>query len=158
MTFNPDIHQVKLIIIKCGEALRKAKGLPEEKNITNLYEEASILLGIPTISVTTRDANRIPTPYKMVKENGTPIIPLKKCPKCGQDAMQMFGLCRTCEDAKGENGEVGKYKVKFECTKCHFKERSEKPMVIWLQEMGVDFSNQSKKELGIKTITDTGLK
>jgi len=158
MAFNPEIHQVKLIIIKCGKALREAKGLPEEKNITTLYEEASAILGMPTISTTTQDADHLPAPHEMVRENGTPIIPLRKCPRCGKEAMQMFGLCHTCKDAEGENGEIGKYKVKFECKECQFQEKSDKPMVLWLQEMGVDFGMMSKKNLGIKTITDDGIK
>jgi hypothetical protein len=153
MAFNPEIHQIKLIIIKCGEELRKARGLPEEKNITTLYEEASSILGIPTIQTTTQDADHLPAPHEMKKEDGMPMIPLRKCPKCEKDAMQIFGLCPDCEDSEG-----GKYETKFECSECHYSEKSEKHMVLWLQEMGVDFGNQSKKELGIKTITDEGLK
>jgi len=158
MTFDPKIHEVKQILIKCGIALREAKGLPIEDNITILYEEASIALGIPFIKTTTLDANHIPSPHEMMNPDGTPKVPLKKCPKCGKDAMEIFGLCPTCEDAKGENGEPAKYKTKFVCKECTYSERSEKHMVIWLQEMGVEFGNQSKKELGVKTITDEGIK
>ena len=158
MAFDPEIHKVKEIIIKCGRALREAKGLPEELNISILYEEASLALGLPLIQTTTADADHLPAPHEMKSENGMPVIPLTKCPKCGKDSMEMLGLCHTCEDAKGENGEIGKYKVKFECKECHFQEKSEKPMVLWLQEMGVDFKMISKKNLGIKTITDDGIK
>lgn len=153
MAFNPEIHQVKFIVIKCGEELRRAKGLPEERNITTLYEEASAILGIPIIQTTTQDADHLPAPHEMIKKDGMPMIPLRKCPKCEKDAMQIFGLCPTCKDSEG-----GKYRTKFLCTECQYSEKSEKHMVLWLQEMGVDFGAQSKESLGIKTITDTGLK
>lgn len=158
MSFDPKIHEVKQILIKCGRALRKAKGLPEELDVTVLYNEASEALGIPLIRTTTGNADHLPSPREMMKPDGMPVIPLRDCPKCGQNSMQIFGLCPTCKDAKGENGEPGKYKTKFMCTECKHEEKSEKHMVIWLQEMGVDFGNQSKKELGIKTITDDGIK
>jgi hypothetical protein len=158
MAFDIKIHDVKQILIKCGRALREAKGLPEINDITILYNEASRALGIPIIETTTLDADHLPAPHEMMKPDGMPEIPLRRCPKCGQESMQIFGLCPTCEDAKGENGEPGKYRTKFMCTECKHEERSEKHMVIWLQEMGVDFGNQSKKALGIKTITNDGIK
>jgi hypothetical protein len=158
MAFDPKVHEVKQILIKCGRALREAKGLPEENNITILYNEASMALGVPLIETTTLDSDHLPSPREMMNPNGLPVIPLQKCPKCGKDSMEIFGLCPTCEDAKGENGEPAKYKTKFVCKECSYSERSEKHMVIWLQEMGVDFGNQSKKELGIKTITNEGIK
>jgi hypothetical protein len=153
MPFNKDIHQIKLIIIKCGEELRKAKGLPEEKNITTLYEEASGILGVPTIETTTLDVDHLPAPHETYKEDGTPAIPLRECPKCREKSMHLFGLCPTCTDSEG-----GKYRTKFVCSLCQYEEKSEEHMVIWLRKMGVEFGNQSKKELGIKTITDDGIK
>jgi len=153
MAFNPEIHQIKLIIIKCGEELRKVKGLPEEKNITTLYEEASSILGIPTIQTTTQDADHLPAPHESVRPDGEPAIPLVECPKCGKKAMQIFSICPDCKDSENK-----KYKTKFKCTKCPHEEKSEKHMVTWLQEMGVEFGNQSKESLGVKTITDNGIK
>jgi len=45
------------------------------------------------------------------------------------------------------------------CLQCgKYKDRSEKAMVTWLEEFGVDFGNQSKKSLGIQTMTDEGVK
>lgn len=158
MAFNPEIHRVKDIIIRCGQVLREAKGLPEEKNISILYEEASLALGLPLIETSTADANHLPAPHEMMKPDGMPMIPLQKCPKCGKDSMEIFGLCPTCEDAKGENGEPGKYRTKFMCKECSHSEKSEKHMVTWLMEMGVEFGNQSKESLGVKTITDNGIK
>jgi len=158
MTFDSCSHQITQIVLKAGAIIRQLKGLPRENNITLLYNETAPLLGIIITSMNSRMADRLPAPHEMKKEDGAPLIPLRRCPQCGKDAMQMFGLCPTCEDAKGENGEIGKYKVKFECKECQFQEKSDKPMVLWLREMGVDFGMMSKKNLGIKTITDDGEK
>ena len=104
------------------------------------------------------DADHLPSLHEMIKPDGMPLIPFRECPKCGKESMEMLGLCPTCEEAKGENGEPAKYKTKFVCKECSYSERSEKHMVIWLQEMGVNFGNQPKKDLGVRTITDEGIK
>ena len=158
MAFDPCPHKITQLILKAGAIIRQLKGFPEEKNMTVLYNETAPVFGLDITQFSSKDADHLPAPHEMKKENGTPIIPLRICSQCGKEAMQMFGLCRTCKDAEGENGEIGKYKVRFECMECHFKEKSEKPMVIWLQEMGVDFGMMSKKNLGIKTVTNDGLK
>ena len=158
MAFDICEHKIRQIVIKAGMEIRKAKGLPEEKNITILFNETAPLLGIVPILLSSKDADHLPAPHEMKKEDGTPIIPLKKCPQCGKKAMEMFGLCRNCKDAEGEDGKSGKYKVRFKCKECHFQEKSEKPMVIWLQEMGVDFKSISKNALGIRIITNDGIK
>ena len=146
-------EEIVRIILKAGRYIRQLKGLPEEENITTLYEETSIILGIPTIPTKTQNVDHLPAPHKMKSPDGRLIIPLRKCPKCEKDAMQIFGLCPTCKDSEG-----GKYRTKFVCNECQYADKSEKHMVTWLQEMGVDFGNQPKKELGIKTITDDGVK
>lgn len=145
MAFNPEIHQIKLIIIRCGELLH-----PEEKNITKLYEETSVLLGMPLIPTSTADAGKLPSPAESMKEMG---MPHRVCPQCGKETFQIFGLCASCQEAEG-----GKFKTLFECSECHFKEKSKKPIVVWLREMDWDFGNQSKRSLGIQTITDDGIK
>jgi hypothetical protein len=158
MTFDLCQEEKTQIVLKAGAIIKQLKGLPEEKNITILYDETALLLGIAIKKISSLDADHLPAPNEMKTADGEPIIPLQKCPKCGKDSMEIFGLCHTCEDAKGENGEIGKYKTKFVCKKCSYSEKSEKYMVIWLQKMGIDFGNQSKKELGVKTITDDGIK
>lgn len=150
MAFNPEIHQVKLIIIRCGHAIREATGLPKENNITTLYRDTSALLGIEMIETHTGQADHLPSVSESMADIG---IPNMECPSCKKKTFQIFGLCPTCKDS-----EEGKYKTKFECSECHYSEKSEKHMVRWLQEMGIDFGNQSKKSLGIKTITDKGVK
>lgn len=158
MAFNACEHQITQIVIKVGRIIRELKGLPEEKNITIVYDETAPLLGLAPKKQKSSDADNIPELKDMKSADGMLMIPLQKCNKCGKESMEIFGLCPTCEDAKGENGEPGKYKTKFVCTQCSYSERSEKHMVIWLQEMGVEFGNQSKKELGVRTITDDGIK
>jgi len=158
MTFDPCPHQITQIVLKAGAIIRELKGFPEERNVTTLYNETAPLLGISPTQMSSSDVDHLPSPQEMKGSDGTSMIPLQKCPKCGKDSMEIFGLCPTCEDAKGENGEPGKYKTKFVCKECSHFEKSEKHMVIWLQEMGVEFGNQTKKELGIKTITDGGTK
>lgn len=158
MTFDPCPHQITQVVLKAGAIIRQLKGLPEEKNITVLYNEMAPLLGITPVQTSSREADHLPKLQQIIKDDGTPLVPLQKCPECGKDSMEIFGLCPTCEDAKGEKGEPGKYRTKFICKECAYSERSEKHMVMWLQEMGVDFGNQTKKELGVKTITDEGVK
>ena len=155
MAFDPNVHLMKLLVIRCGNEIRKAKGLPEEKNITVVYNETAELLGIAPVVTTTRTAgSRSPAPHEMVAENGFPLIPKRVCPVCGQETVELHSICGGCADAEG-----GKFKTLWKCSvsECSFKEKSGKPLVVWLQEMGIDFGNQTKKSLGIKTITDDGL-
>lgn len=153
MVFDPCPHQITQIVLKAGAVIRQIKGLPEEKNITILYNETAPLLGVAITPMNSQQADHLPAPHEMKKPDGQPVIPLRECLKCGEKAMQIFGLCPTCEDSGG-----GKYRTKFVCSHCKHEEKSEKHMVAWLQEMGVDFGNQSKQSLGIKTITDDGIK
>jgi hypothetical protein len=166
MAFNPEIHQIKLIVIKCGEELRKARGLPEERNITTLYEEASSILGIPTIQTTTQDADHYPAPHEMKDEGGKFIVPRKDCPQCGKkDSMLLGPLCKSCEDSEG-----GKYKSMYQCgekdrggkiipeTGCGHKEKFKEHFVQICNELGVDFKGGTKESMGIRTYTDDGLK
>jgi len=171
MAFNQEIHQIKLIVIKCGEELRRAKGLPEEKNISILYNEASMALGIPMIETTTGDADHLPATHEMKNDQGKFIVPRKDCPQCGKkDSMMLGPLCLTCEDAKGEDGAPGKYKSMHQCgekdkdgkivpeTGCGYKERFEKHFVQICNELGVDFKGGTKESMGIRTYTDNGVK
>jgi len=60
MAFDPKIHEVKFLIIKCGQLL-----FPEENNITELYSRASRALGVPEIITTSVSANQMPAPHEM---------------------------------------------------------------------------------------------
>jgi len=165
MTFDPEIHKVKEIIIKCGRALREAKGLPEEKNISILYDEASMALGIPMIETTTGDADHLPAPHEMKNEGGKFIVPRKDCPQCGRkDGLSLKSICPSCTDSEG-----GKYHTMYSCEEmgsftgkpigCGFKtEKSEMFMAQRMSELNPDWQSGMKADMGIKTVTDDGLK
>jgi len=159
MAFDPEVHQAKQILIRCGRALRECKGLPPENNITILYEEASIALGIPLLETTTADAGRIPPVHEMKTIDGTKfLVPRKDCPSCGGKETMILGpLCGSCVDAKDEDGKR-KYHTMWQCTECKVKDRSEKFFAQWMTELGVEMPTGTKEQLGIRTFTDTGLK
>lgn len=150
MSFDLCEHKIRSLIIRAGIEIRRLKGLPEEKNITVIYNETAPLLGIAPLPLSSKEMNHLPTPEESVREN--PNL-AEICPKCGQKAYFLRDLCRGCKDAEG-----GKYKTVFECHKCHHKEKSEESMVVWLERLGIDFKMQTKKSLGIKTLTDKDLK
>jgi hypothetical protein len=133
---------MKLLVIQFGRYLH-----PEEKNVTKLYYETCALLGIDPIETTAATAAHAPTPGDFgPKMGGHP------CPKCGKNGVVITGLCSACKEAEG-----GKYKCIVECLECGDKEKSEDPVIVWLERLGVEFGNQTKASLGIKTLTDEGL-
>jgi len=164
MAFNPEIHKVKEIIIKCGRALRVARGLPEELNISILYEEASLALGLPLIQTTTADADHLPAPYEMKNDQGKFIVSRKDCPQCGyKDGLSLKSICPSCTDS-----EDGKYHTMYSCEEmgpegkkigCGFKtEKSEKFMAQRMSEENPNWEGGMKQDLGVRTITDDGVK
>jgi hypothetical protein len=40
---------------------------------------------------------------------------------------------------------------------CGYQEKSEKSTTEWLDELGIRYENQSKRSLGIQTLTDEGV-
>jgi predicted RNA-binding Zn-ribbon protein involved in translation (DUF1610 family) len=142
MAFDANIHQIKMIVIKCGEHL-----FPEEKNVTTLYHKTSALLGIDKIETNSLMADKIPNVIESMKAQGK----LFPCPKCGEQ-LDIFSLCRSCKEA-----EDGKYHTKFSCGSCGYFEKSEKFVIDYLNELGIEYKSISKKDLGILTITDKGL-
>lgn len=153
MSFDPCPHQITQIILKAGAVIRELKGLPVEKNITVLKRETAALLGVE-INLTSGKAAHLPSPAETTDRKGKILIPKKDCFGCGKkESMVLFSLCSTCADAEG-----GKYKSKWECLKCGKKEIYEMPLVKWLDVLGVEFKGGFKKELGIKTATDDGVK
>jgi hypothetical protein len=152
MQFDPCEHQLRNFIIKAGVIIRQLRGLPDEKNITILYEETAPLFGITPAPLYSSDVDHLPTPEESAREN--PQSPfLQICPKCGRNTYLLKGLCGGCKDSEG-----GKYKSIRSCMDCKHQEKYEKPMVVWLEELGIDFSTQTKKSLGIQTVTDDGVK
>lgn len=151
-----DICDLKIrdLAIKAARLLRKEKGLPEEKNITTLYEEIAPLLGLPPSKISSQQINHLPAPHEMINtDTGKFIVPRKDCPSCGnKESMNLHPICQSCEDAEG-----GKYNSMWKCEKCQFKDKSTKYFLQWMNEMGIDIGGM-KNKLGIKTVTDEGLK
>ena len=147
-------HQITQIILRAGAMIRQIKGLPEEKNITILYDETVPLLGIAPKLISSNDADHLPAPHEMRKPNGSFIVPRKDCSQCGgKETMLLTPLCKSCKDA-----EKGKFKTAWICQACPNKEKSEKFFTQWLNELGVEIPNGMKQTMGIKTLTDEGLK
>lgn len=145
-------HRITQLVIKMGKLLRQAKGLPEEKNVTILYEETAILLGIPVMKMSSSNVSRNPTPEESAKSDpSSPLVQI--CPSCKEKAYYLQGLCKSCKDS-----ENGTYKSVWKCFKCGHSEKSKEHVVTWLNRLGIDYRTQSKKSLGIQTVTDEGLK
>ena|SRR3989337_1089869 len=147
MAFDLCDHKTKQIIIKFGKLI-----WPEEKNITVLYQKASEAIGMEVVKTTSAMANHLPTPEESAKENPQSKFSII-CPKCNKKSYVLHSLCKGCKDAEG-----GIYKTMFKCYECHHVEKSKEPLVIWMQRLGIEFGTQSKESLGIKTVTDEGLK
>jgi hypothetical protein len=153
--FDSCEHRIRQLVIKAAQEIRKAKGLPEEKNISTLFDETAPLLGVAVKQISSIDMPRMPFSYELTdNKTGDFVIPRKDCPKCGEKkSMVLAPICASCKDAEG-----GKYKSLWECLKCGEKEVSEKAFVQWLDELGIDFKSGMKADMGIKTATDEGLK
>jgi len=153
MVFDPCPHHITQIVLQAGAIIRALKGLPEEKNITKLYQETAPLFGLPPTQMNSMTANHYPTIEESEKELGAKWIPRKACPKC--DAMMILSpICQSCADAEG-----GKYKTGYKCVACGFVD-DKSPLFFSqrLKEMGVEIPEGMKQNIGIKTITDEGLK
>jgi rubredoxin len=144
-----------MIVIKAAEEIRKAKGLPEEKNITILLNEGAPLLGVFLRQMTSTETSKLPAPHETVDEKtGKLVIPRRDCPQCGKkEVMTLHSLCKSCTDSEG-----GIYKTMWMCPECGFKDKYDRYMAVWLEELGIDFRSGTKQSMGITTITDEGLK
>jgi len=140
MPFDKCHHHYNLLLIRVSKHL-----FPEEKDITKASQRSANFFGVPFSFISSDQTNHLPTP----EETG----PYGTCPECGEKKLAVYGLCPTCKDAEG-----GKYNTKFVCQNCKYEARSSKRIVQVLREWGIDFTLQSKGELGIKTITDEGKK
>ena len=164
MTFDPCPHQITEIVLKAGAVIRQLKGLPEENNITILYNETAPLLGIAPKLMSSKDVDHLPAPHEMKNDQGNFTIPRKDCPQCGRkDGLSLKSICPSCTDSEG-----GKYHTMYSCEEmgldgkligCGFKtEKSERFMAQRMSEENPDWEGGMKQELGIKTITDSGVK
>jgi len=164
MVFDPCPHQITQIILKAGAVIRQLRGLPEENNITILYNETAPLLGIAPKLMSSKDADHYPAPHERKDEQGNFTIPRKDCPQCGRkDGLSLKSICPSCTDSEG-----GKYHTMYSCEEigperkplgCGFKtDKSEKFMAQQMSEMNPDWAGGMKRDIGIDTITDDRLK
>jgi len=147
MKFNAEEHLERIRIITYGR-----KKWPDEKNITKLYQMACKDLGVEAKTISTSTASRLPTPEESAKEDPKSKFSII-CPKCSKKSYVLHPLCKSCKDAEG-----GIYRSAFKCYECGKMERSKEPLVIWMQRLGIEFGTQSKESLGVRTITDEGVK
>jgi len=150
MAFDVCDHKIRQLVIRAAQIFRSLKGLPEEKNITILFNEAAPLFGIPSDSIPSSRADHLPTPAETVPPD-SPL--LRICPRCKQKSFLLNSYCPKCPEFT-EQG----YRSFFECMKCGYKENSTDPVVVWLEKLGVQFTNQSKQSLGLKTKTPDGIR
>ena len=152
MAWDPCLHLLKTIIINAERECQRLEGKPRDRNITNLYSEGCIRFGVaPVIGLSTERAH-LPTPEESAKDN--PDSPwVFACPICHEKSYVLQKICKECKDSEG-----GKYKTKFVCYKCKHMEKSEKYLVQWAKELNIELKSGMIREMGIKTITDKGLK
>ncbi len=149
-------QKIRQVAIKAAIEIRKAKGLPEERNITRLYEEVAPLLGLSVLQLTTAlNGDHLPAPHEMKNKDGKFVLPGKDCPKCGgKKTVFPTSVCRSCDDWK--NG----YRSSWSCIikGCGYKELLTTPFTELLDEVAPGWKGGMKMEMGIKTVTDEGLK
>jgi hypothetical protein len=184
MAFDPCEHQIRRIVIKAAGEIRKAKGLPEEENITVLFNETAPLLGVFVADLSSVKIDHLPGPYEIgqtpvqnsqASKISKKLIEHKQiCPKCGKKSMELFDICRSCPDFKlGFRSEWRCIGIRDETGKivdmgCGEKVKTNKFMTQWFKEFAdadpefkdlLDSAGTlSKQEMGIRTVTDTGLK
>lgn len=147
MEFDSQKHLERIRIIQHGR-----ERWPQEKNITRLFEMASIELGIKNSEMFTASReDHLPTPEESAKINPESVW-VRICPNCGKKSYVLRSLCPNCIESEG-----GKYKTKLICYHCNHAEKSNKFVAQWMNEWKISASG-TKQELGIKTITDEGLK
>lgn len=158
MVFDPQVHQDRQTLIQVARIRRRLKELPEERNITVLYNEICEILGLPLAEISSKDADHLPAPHEMVMPDAKRFNnPSKICPKCGKTSFLM-DICQSCKDA-----ENGKYRSGYKCDEkfggCGFiDDKTHEFFSQRLSRMGIDIPQGMKQTLGIGTITDQGLK
>jgi len=166
--FDPVPHLIRLILIRCGQLL-----YPEEKNISVLIEKVSEAIGLFPIETATNHNIYTKPPQPLQRQISESIKPTL-CPKCGKESIRLFPICHGCTSSEG-----GKYKTTWACKYqkvdadgtlmfnpyglpilvdgCGYEKKSEKSTTEWLDELKIPYENQSKRSLGIQTLTDKGV-
>jgi len=167
MNFDPCEHKIRQIVIKAAIQRRTDKGEPEEKNITVLFNEMAPLLNIVLVQMNSKIADYLPSPAEMKNESGQFVIPRKDCPKCSKEkSFRLDPLCLSCSDS-----EKGTYKSMWFCGEkergtnnlilgsgCGHKERLIESLAQYCVEHDIEIPIGFKKDTGIQTSTDEGLK
>ena len=165
---------IRQILITAGEKIREAKGLVPEEDLDKLYQDTAIEFGLinldsvvkeemPNVPIT-EGVNHLPAPHEMKNGQGKFVLSRKDCPQCGRkDGLSLKSICPACADSEG-----GKYHTMYSCEEigpdgklmgCGFKtEKSEEFMVQRMSKENPDWQGGMKQNLGIKTITDKGIK
>ncbi len=165
MAFDACEHKLRQLVIKAGQVIREIKGLPEELNVTVLFNETAPLLGILVIQLNSRqNGGHLPAPHESKTPEGNFVVPRKDCPQCGRkDGLSLKSICPSCTDSEG-----GKYHTMYSCEEmgpegkpigCGFKtDKSEKFIAERMSEENPDWKGGMKQALGINTITNEGIK
>lgn len=164
MVFDASVHRETLRLIEVARQLRRDKGLSEERNVSILHQEGAAYEGKEVVKFTSKKVNHLPAPHEMQNDNGKFIVPRKDCPQCGRkEGLSLKAICPSCTDS-----ENGKYHTMYSCEEmgpegkplgCGFKtEKSEKFPAQIISEENPDWEGGMKKDLGIKTHTDNGIK
>jgi predicted Zn-ribbon and HTH transcriptional regulator len=151
--FDPCDHKIRQLVIRAGKLLRKAKGLPEEKNITIIFEETAPLLGVFIGTMNSAIVDHLPRLEEMKDEQGKLILPAKDCPKCGsKQSVFPMSVCSNCADWKEG------YRSSWSCISrgCGYKELLKTSYATLLDEVAPGwqkFRQQWKQtEEGVKKI------
>jgi hypothetical protein len=156
-------HRETQILIKVAQALRKLKGMPEQNNVSILHQEGLDFIGMPRPMIDSNNADRPPTTIEQLMAKGYP-VPVKNCEACGtKRSVTLTSICQSCKDA------VGGYLSMWVCLRCGWKNKLKKSFIaIWresLRETGMTeaeidqvIPQGTKEALGIKTMTDNGLR
>lgn len=138
--FDECKQKFNLLLARVGAHLN-----PAEKNLTILINEAAKTFGLPPYKISSNQGDHLPPP----SETG-PFFP---CPICNKKTLTLTSLCRSCKESQN-----GRFKSKLDCSACSYSALSEKFVVTILEEFGYNFSSAQKSDIGIKTLTDEGLK
>lgn len=181
--FDASHQLIRLITIAAGEKLREARWQDAEPDKDKLFAETIKEFGLdnmaqdgsamPTVLPISKmgmnrpmGADHLPSPQEMKDDQGNYVMPRDKCPKCGKEgAIIIHPICPTCEKSeKGKYftelfcGERDKEGVLIQGTGCGYSEVSTKRYSQWLTEKNPNWRGGMKKDLGVKTVTDDGLK
>ena len=158
MEFDPCNERMRQLAIKAAKLLRPAMGLPEERDLAKLLQWIGPQLGVPP-SASSRGINHLPAPWESKNEQGEFYAPRMDCPFCGKKmTMVLLPMCLSCKESEG-----AKYKCAYTCKEqlggCgRIGEKFEMSWSQKLKSMGIEPPIGMKKDHGVQTITDEGLK